>query len=367
MDFIKKNSVHLIQRMGMVTVKQLVDDLFASNVLSGEEMNTIVCEKTQQDASRMMIYMVLNKGSEACRILVKALEKQNPFLYQELYGYCGLIDGIHNLINIEKLIFDNIKMNESDAKKLAEGIKLLKKLHLLHLSHLTDVGDGMRCIVRAISAELGDLEEIHLVNCCLSGDAVEILAQNLCNLPKLNVLDLSENYLGKDGKVAVHKLANSLNILPNMKVLMLPWGDDVNVCLSDLLVQLKTMPQLTKLRLKRWSLTDVEVKVLGTFFEKTPLEDLQHLDLAMNCVTSNGWLSFIQALVNLNKLRFLDFSSKCDLVPDPLLICKMSQVLTTLNYLKEIRLTGWKLDDHDLGLISDAKVSCGKEFQLVNS
>lgn len=87
-DFVKKNSVHLIQRMGMVTVKQIADDLFASNVLSGEEMNTIVCEKTQQDASRMMIYMVLNKGSEACRILVKALEKQSPFLYQELHGYC---------------------------------------------------------------------------------------------------------------------------------------------------------------------------------------------------------------------------------------------------------------------------------------
>ncbi|XP_006018501.2 NLR family CARD domain-containing protein 4 isoform X2 [Alligator sinensis] len=299
-------------------------------------------------------------------IAMTKLKKINIRDLQSKHLEGGLIDGIHNLINVEKLIFDNIKMNESNAKKLAEGIKLLKKLHLLHLSHLTDIGDGMRCIVRAISAELGDLEEIHLVNCCLSGDAVEILAQNLCNLPKLNVLDLSENYLGKDGKVAVRKLANSLNILPNMKVLMLPWGDDVNVCLSELLMQLKTMPQLTKLGLNRWSLTDVEVKVLGTFFEKTPLEDLQHLDLAMNCVTSNGWLSFVQALVNLNKLRFLDFSSKCDLVPDPLLICKMSQVLTTLNYLKEIRLTGWKLDDHDLGLLSDAKVSCGKEFQLVN-
>lgn len=50
-----------------------------------------------------------------------------------------------------------------------------------------------------------------------------------------------------------------------MKVLMLPWGDDVNVCLSELLMQLKTMPQLTKLGLNRWSLTDVEVKVLGKY------------------------------------------------------------------------------------------------------
>lgn len=72
----------------MTTVNQIADDLFARSVLSGEEMNTIVCEKTEQQASRIMIYMVLNKGSEACSILVKSLEKLNPFLFQDLQGCC---------------------------------------------------------------------------------------------------------------------------------------------------------------------------------------------------------------------------------------------------------------------------------------
>ncbi|XP_074435985.1 NLR family CARD domain-containing protein 4 isoform X4 [Larus michahellis] len=367
MEFIESNRVHLIQRMGMITVKQIADDLLACNVMSYEEVNTIACERVEQEASRMMIYMILNKGSEACNILVKSLEKHNPFLFHDLQGYCGLIDGIKKLVNAEGLVLDRISMDEDDAKKFAEGIRNLRKLHLLYMNHLTAIGDGITCIVRAVSDELSELEEIQLVNCCISSDAVEILAHNLCNLPKLNVLDLSENYLEKKGKDAIHRLVDGLSVLPGMKVLMLPWGDDVKVCLTKLLELLETMPQLTKLGLRKWSLADVEVRILGNFFEKEHLQNLQHLDLAMNCVTSDGWLSFMQPLISLKKLVSVDFSSKQDWVPASLLVCKLSQVLTTLNYLKEIKVTGWKFDCHDLGLINDAKINCRKQFQLVYS
>ncbi|XP_074435983.1 NLR family CARD domain-containing protein 4 isoform X2 [Larus michahellis] len=248
----------------------------------------------------------------------------------------GLIDGIKKLVNAEGLVLDRISMDEDDAKKFAEGIRNLRKLHLLYMNHLTAIGDGITCIVRAVSDELSELEEIQLVNCCISSDAVEILV---------------------DG----------LSVLPGMKVLMLPWGDDVKVCLTKLLELLETMPQLTKLGLRKWSLADVEVRILGNFFEKEHLQNLQHLDLAMNCVTSDGWLSFMQPLISLKKLVSVDFSSKQDWVPASLLVCKLSQVLTTLNYLKEIKVTGWKFDCHDLGLINDAKINCRKQFQLVYS
>ncbi|NWQ75162.1 NLRC4 protein, partial [Columbina picui] len=272
----------------------------------------------------------------------------------------GLIDGIKKLVNAEGLVLDNISMDEGDAKKLAEGVRNLRKLRLLYMNHLTTIGDGITYIVRSVSGELSELEEIQLVNCCISSDAVEILAQNLCNLPKLNVLDLSENYLGNKGKDAIHKLVDGLNVLPRMKVLMLPWGDDIKLCLTKLLELLETMPQLTKLGLRKWSLTDVEVRILGIFFEKEHLQNLQHLDLAMNCVTSDGWLAFMQPLISLKKLVSVDFSSKQDWVPASLLVCKLSQVLTTLNYLKEIKVTGWNFDRHDLGLINDAKINCRK-------
>ncbi|XP_054050187.1 NLR family CARD domain-containing protein 4 isoform X3 [Rissa tridactyla] len=192
----------------------------------------------------------------------------------------GLIDGIKKLVNAEGLVLYRISMDEDDAKKFAEGIRNLRKLRLLYMNHLTAIGDGITCIVRAVSDELSELEEIQLVNCCISSDAVEIL---------------------------------------------------------------------------------------GNFFEKEHLQNLQHLDLAMNCVTSDGWLSFMQPLISLKKLVSVDFSSKQDWVPASLLVCKLSQVLTTLNYLKEIKVTGWKFDCHDLGLINDAKINCRKQFQLVYS
>ncbi|KAM6366171.1 NLR family CARD domain-containing protein 4 isoform 2-T6 [Alca torda] len=248
----------------------------------------------------------------------------------------GLIDGIKKLVNAEGLVLDHISMDEDDAKKFAEGIRNLRKLRLLYMNHLTAIGDGITYIVRSISDELSELEEIQLVNCCISSDAVEILV---------------------DG----------LSVLPGIKVLMLPWGDDVKVCLTKFLELLETMPQLTKLGLRKWSLTDAELRILGSFFVKEHLQNLQHLDLAMNCVTSDGWLSFMQPLISLKKLVSVDFSSKQDWVPASLLVCKLSQVLTTLNYLKEIKVTGWKFDCHDLGLINDAKINCRKQFQLVYS
>jgi len=61
---------------------------------------------------------------------------------------------------------------------IAEGIRNLRELRLLYMNHLTAIGDGIIYIVRSISDELSELEEIQLVNCCVSSDAVEILGKN---------------------------------------------------------------------------------------------------------------------------------------------------------------------------------------------
>ncbi|KAM9273207.1 LOW QUALITY PROTEIN: NLR family CARD domain-containing protein 4 [Cariama cristata] len=233
----------------------------------------------------------------------------------------GLVDGVKQLVNAEGLVLDNLSMDEGDAKKITEGIRNLRKLRLLYRNHLTATEDGITYIVRSVSDELSELKEIQLVSCCISSDAVEILAQNLCNLPKLNVLALLENYVEKD---AIHRLGNKNKYI------------------------------------NKYMFT-------GNFFEKEHLQNLQRLDLAMNCVTSDGWLSFMQPLISLKKLVSVDFSSKRDWVPASLLVCKLRQVLTTLNYLKEIKVTGWKFVCHDLGLINGVKINCRKHFQLVYS
>ncbi|KAM6082369.1 LOW QUALITY PROTEIN: NLR family CARD domain-containing protein 4 [Chlamydotis macqueenii] len=151
----------------------------------------------------------------------------------------------------------------------AEGTRNLRKLCLLYMNHVAAIGDGITRIVRSVSDELSEFEEIQLINYCIS----------------------------------------------------------------------------------------------SAVFEKEHLQNLQHLDLAMNCVRSDGW-PFMQPLISLRKLVSVDFSSKQDGVPASLLVCKLSQVLTTLNYLKEIKVTGWMFDCDDLGLINGAKTNCRKQFQL---
>ncbi|KAM9601594.1 NLR family CARD domain-containing protein 4 isoform 2-T3 [Trichechus inunguis] len=272
---------------------------------------------------------------------------------QRLAG--GLTDSLGNLNNITKLILDNIKMNEEDAIKLAEGLTNLKKLCLLRLTHLSDIGEGMDYIVKSLSAEPCDFEEIQLVACCLSANAMKTLGQNLHNLVKLKILDLSENYLEKDGNEALHELVCRLNILEQLAALMLPWWCDVRVSLTSLLEQLKEAPQLIKLGMKNWRLTDAEIRILGAFFEKNPLKNFQQLDLAGNCVSSDGWLAFMGVLENLQQLVFFDFSTE-GFLPDAALVRKLGHVLSKLTFLQEARLIGWQFDEEDLNVIKGLSV-----------
>ncbi|XP_010808170.2 NLR family CARD domain-containing protein 4 isoform X2 [Bos javanicus] len=178
-------------------------------------------------------------------------------------------------------------------------------------------------------------------------------AQNLHNLARLSILDLSENHLEKDGKEALQQLIDRLHILEQLTVLMLPWCGDVRVSLARLLEQLERVPQLVKLGLKNWRLTDAEIRILGVFFEKNPLENFQQLDLAGNCVSSDGWLAFMSGFENLKELVFFDFSTK-GLLPDASLVRKLSHVLSKLTFLQEVQLVGWQLDDDDVSVLKGA-------------
>ncbi|XP_037002480.2 NLR family CARD domain-containing protein 4 isoform X1 [Artibeus jamaicensis] len=265
----------------------------------------------------------------------------------------GLTDSLGNLKNLVKLMLDNIKMNEEDAIKLAEGLTNLKNMCLLHLTRLSDIGEGMDYIVKSLSAEPSDLEEIQLISCCLSANAVKTLAQNLHNLAKLSILDLSENHLEKDGNEALQELIDRLHVLEQLSVLRLPWWRDVRVSLTRLLEQLERAPQLVKLGLKNWRLEDAEMRILGTFFEKNPLKNFQQLDLAGNCVSSDGWLTFLGVFENLKQLVFFDFSTE-RFLPDAALVRKLGHVLSKLTFLQEVRLVGWQFDDDDISVIKGA-------------
>ncbi|XP_062066160.1 NLR family CARD domain-containing protein 4 isoform X2 [Lepus europaeus] len=87
----------------------------------------------------------------------------------------GLTDSLGNLKNLVKLILDNIKMNEDDAIRLADTLTNLKKMRLFRLTHVSDIRRGTDYIVRSLTGEPCALEEIQLVSCCLSANAVKTL------------------------------------------------------------------------------------------------------------------------------------------------------------------------------------------------
>lgn len=265
----------------------------------------------------------------------------------------GLADSLGNLKNLVKLILDDIRLNEEDAKSLAEGLRNLKKMHLLHLTGLSNIGKGTDYIVESLSEEPCDLQEMKLVACCLTANSLKILAQNLHNLVKLSVLDMSENYLEKAGNEALQGLIGRLGVLEQLSALMLPWCWDAYTSLPNLLKQLEGTPGLVKLGLKNWRLRDKEIRSFGEFLEMNPLRDLQQLDLAGHRVSSDGWLSFMDVFENLKQLVFFDFSTE-EFLPDAVLVRKLSQVLSKLTLLQEARLTGWELDDYDISVIKGA-------------
>ncbi|XP_078504727.1 NLR family CARD domain-containing protein 4 isoform X2 [Lissotriton helveticus] len=264
----------------------------------------------------------------------------------------GLIDGLHNLVNIEKLVLDNVRMTEKDTTQLAIGIRNLKKLNVLQLSHLAAISAGLDGIVESVTCECCNLEDLTLVGCGLSGKAVETLAMNLGNLTKLMTLDLSENYL--EGGESVDILVDSLQILQcktQMTTLMLPSGPGVSLCLDKLLVLLEHMPRLQKLSLRNWSLGDAEIIKLSLLFQNHVI-GLLHLDLGENLVHNNGWLSLIRALNNQKDLTYVDFSSLNMFKQEPVLILELKRLALELKSLSEIKLNKWDLDEEDRKIIN---------------
>ncbi|KAM5292650.1 LOW QUALITY PROTEIN: NLR family CARD domain-containing protein 4 [Ctenodactylus gundi] len=95
---------------------------------------------------------------------------------------------------------------------------------------------------------------------------------------------------------------------------------------------------LQEIQLVYCCLSASSVTILGAFFEQNPLKNFQQLDLAGNCVSSNGWLAFMGGFENLKQLIFFDFGT--EEFPDATLVRKLGHELSKLTFLQEAGLTG---------------------------
>ncbi|XP_053317306.1 NLR family CARD domain-containing protein 4 [Spea bombifrons] len=282
---------------------------------------------------------------------MKALSISNVQLQQQPDG---LLCGLCKLVNIEKICIQNTKMSATDTKILAKGLEKLTKLKILNLSHLFNIENGMEDIVQSISFNCPQLEELKLCGCCLTGKALLVLSRNLRILPKIEILDLSENYLLEDGSESVADLVNALNNLPLLREILLPGGIDLKLCLDALLHQLKRMPRLSKLAITSWNLADEDMVKLASHFS-CGFENLSYLDLSNNCASSEGWIVLLDVFPNLKTLSQINFSTEKLFTPDSVLVSKLSCTISDLKPLCTVHLDNWELDHFDVDRIKRAK------------
>ncbi|XP_063774118.1 NLR family CARD domain-containing protein 4 [Pseudophryne corroboree] len=268
-----------------------------------------------------------------------------------------LLDGLCNLVEIEKFVLHKISMNENDVELLAKGICCLHELKILKLCDLRNVGKGMEHVVESVSHNCHQIKELSLVNCYLTTEALSSLSVNLEKLTNLQILDLSDNYLEDGGKQSVKELGHALSHLPELSALSLPGGTDVKCCLDDLMCQLKKIPKLSKLAFRRWNMADEDMIKLGTYFKEEFIK-LAFLDLSYNHAGVAGWISFINALQNLKSLKHFNLSTETIFIPIGDVVQTLCRVVEQLPFLSSLELNNWELDNMDLGKMKNVKLNC---------
>ncbi|KAM9316768.1 NLR family CARD domain-containing protein 4 [Gastrophryne carolinensis] len=267
----------------------------------------------------------------------------------------GLLHGLCNLVEIEKLALHNIHLNERDAEILGDGVRCLTELKILKLSDLPRIGNGLELIIESISCHCLQIKDLFLNNCCLTANALTTLSKNLKNLRKLEVLDFSENYLEGDGKLSIIQLGMALTQLPALTTLILPGGTNVKSCLEELICQLKRIPKLSNLAFRRWNLLDDDAITLATHLGKD-FTKISCLDLSCNNIGNDGWNSLIRALQNLKDLRHFNLSTEGVFSPIGDVVQILCTVTDKLPSLKSLELNNWELESTDLSKMKNAKL-----------
>lgn len=86
MQFIQEKFSDLIQKINLTITGKLVEKLFEKHVLSLEEMNCVLAEKTSQTAARTLIIMIIQKGEESCKGFLQLLKTYDESLFWDVYG-----------------------------------------------------------------------------------------------------------------------------------------------------------------------------------------------------------------------------------------------------------------------------------------
>uniref|UniRef100_M3Y1J4 NLR family CARD domain containing 4 n=1 Tax=Mustela putorius furo TaxID=9669 RepID=M3Y1J4_MUSPF len=265
-----------------------------------------------------------------------------------LSGIVHIISLRKNLDSVVQIMWWRGRGGDGEAKSKGEGDRgtNLKKMSLLHPMHLSDIGKGMDYIVKFLSTETCDLEEIQLVSCCLSPNAVKTLVSN--SLDFISLTDCLEYICSVHGneKNKCHRRQGTLGNLAATMYLQI-YGNPSTVIPKKLKqrkhVFQKNIISQTDLRIRRKE-GGREERSLRCIFEKKHLKNFQQLNLARNYMSSDRSLAFKNVFQNLKQLVFFFFLTIFALIR------KLSHVLSKLTFVQKAKHVVWQFDGDNISV-----------------
>lgn len=178
------------------------------------------------------------------------------------------------------------------------------------------------------------------------------LIQNLCNLPKLRYIDLSNNSLGESG---CRLLSENLKFVPHLNQLLLANNKIGEASCINLAANLKIVPKLSQLVLSSNSIGDAGCKALALQFKFIP--GLNQLSLTGNNIGDAGVHSLAENFRFIPQLNHLVLSNNRLNTPG----CRiLGENLKFLHYLSQLALSGCKTGDDGIKFI-------GQSFKMLKS
>lgn len=308
-----------------------------------EEITQAISEK-QNLVSLNVAFDKINAAS--CEHINSAMEQsenitQLSLCWDEFVGdaqskpYGALLKTLSELKNLETFCLSMSSVPEESIDTLFKNISALQNLKNLTLiiGNLKDskkVFEHSSYLAKTIG-NLASLSDLRLQNMELPASATQPIMQSIKKLPKLTYFDVSGNKIDKQGGVI---LGDSLTNTPELKTLIMRNCD----------ISPETAAEISK----SLPLTSIAILCLGNNKIKSGIRNLQpnkypHLrciDLAMNEITDEDVMLFIENSLSHEVLQIADLRNNCHITGEQRdSIARMkSEKKSTIAYLMDYNL-----------------------------
>ncbi|XP_063775669.1 leucine-rich repeat-containing protein 31 [Pseudophryne corroboree] len=256
---------------------------------------------------------------------------------------------------------NNCGLTAADIKELSSLMSFLPDVEEIDLSWNELVG-GSLLLMTSNLRHVSRLRILGLSNCGLTGDDVGVLGESLHYIPDLQVLDLSWNsdlggalstltqHLSDQWELKIlnltdcnlrtkdgDSLAHAVSRMPKLEVLDLSENKELGSVIKNITEKLKNCTCLCVLKLRSTGLHQDSIQCLSSAFQYWPF--LRRLDLSCNKAAGGGFREAAAHLTAFKQLELLDIH-QCSLTGDD--VAALTQVIPLLSNLQVLDISSNK-------------------------